>query len=163
MIYYPYMIYYIISNVFTATHQNKSPAFLKMWYITWYKQKYLFSRMYITLLLKLWKLYFLRNDHTTFLTCFNFNSNFLCLPKKFIFKSFKDKWNEYMFNLSNFMYHFTCYYLTSAKENQLNTSAQKNRHHIYLLLLLMNNASLLEKNISFFQKISSVCVINVTI
>ncbi len=71
-------------KVFTATHQNKS-------FLLRPQQKYLFSRMYILLLLllKLWKLYFLRNDHTTFLTWFNFNCKFLLFAKNFIFNNFK--------------------------------------------------------------------------
>ncbi len=86
-------------NVFTETRQNNSHfychitttrAFVsEVSYEVGYEtllrtlqQKYLFSRMYILLLLKWWKLYFLRNDHTTFLTCFNFNSKFLLFDKK---------------------------------------------------------------------------------
>ncbi len=61
-------------KVFTATRQNNSPGVLKT-----LQQKYLFSEMYI--LLKLWKLC-LRIDHTTFLTCFNFNNKFPLFAKK---------------------------------------------------------------------------------
>ncbi len=85
-------------KVFTATRQNKSPGFLKT-----VQQKYLFSRMYITLLLKL---YYLRNDHTTFLTCFKMNSKFPLFAKCFC--NFK----QIQANLSNFIYHFISYYLT---------------------------------------------------
>ncbi len=94
--------YHIHTNVkvFAATRQNKSVFYFyqitfivtspstcalvtEVGYETLLRtlqQKYLFNRMYI-LLLKLWKLNFLRNGHT-FLTCFNFNSKFPLFAKK---------------------------------------------------------------------------------
>ncbi len=64
-------------KVFTANSQNKSLGF-------WRQQKYLFSRIYILLVLKLWKLIFLRNDHTTCVSCFDFNSKFLLFANFFL-------------------------------------------------------------------------------
>ncbi len=74
-------------KVFTATRQNKSLDFVKT-----LQYKYLFSRIYI-LLLKLWKRFFLRNDYTTFLKFFNFNSKFPLFAKEsLIFNSLKINW-----------------------------------------------------------------------
>ncbi len=61
-------------KVFTATHQNKS--LVKHGRDCGRNIFILFSRMYtLLLLLQLFKLNFLSNDHTTFLPSFNCNSN----------------------------------------------------------------------------------------
>ncbi len=63
---------------------SQQPVKIKVWF---------FEEIFVqqnVLLLKLWNL-FLRNDHTTFLTCFNCNSKFPLFAKKIylIFNNFK--------------------------------------------------------------------------
>ncbi len=60
-------------KVFTATRQNKSPGFCRN----------ICSAESTATTTKIMKTYFLRNsDHTTFATCFNFNSKFPLYAKK---------------------------------------------------------------------------------